>query len=145
MCGTPLAMSLKVAAPNSRFRTISGVQRSARISEARATGQYCRYVVTVTASRSRPAVSSSVFALDRSRRQPDHRRMARTSSDQGQVSTTAAEIYDEFFVPALFARWTDAMLAAAGVTRGDRVIDIGCGTGVLARAAEPRVGPMGEG
>ena len=42
--GTPLAMAENVSAPNIRLRTISGFHRSARISDARATGQYWRYV-----------------------------------------------------------------------------------------------------
>lgn len=40
MCGTPLARLVKVLAPHSRFRTMSRLHRSAKISEARATGQY---------------------------------------------------------------------------------------------------------
>ncbi len=62
----------------------------------------------------------------------------------GQVSSAAAERYEEFFVPALFGQWPDRLLGAAGVRRGDVVLDVGCGTGVLARAARGRVGPEGE-
>ena len=42
--GTPLAMAENVSAPNIKLRTISGFHRSARISDARATGQYWWYV-----------------------------------------------------------------------------------------------------
>jgi SAM-dependent methyltransferase len=59
-------------------------------------------------------------------------------ADRGQVTATAADVYDEFFVPALFAQWTDVVLDAAGVRRGHRVLDVGCGTGILARAAHAR-------
>ncbi len=59
---------------------------------------------------------------------------------RGQVATAAAEIYERFFVPALFAEWPGHVLAAAGVGPGDRVLDVACGTGVLARAAADRVG-----
>lgn len=62
----------------------------------------------------------------------------------GRVATEAAEVYEQFFVPALFDQWAPAMLRAAAVGAGDRVIDIGCGTGVLARAAARRVGPSGR-
>lgn len=68
----------------------------------------------------------------------------RSDHDRGQISRTAAEIYEEFFVPALFARWTGPVLDAAGVASGQRVLDVACGTGVLARAARERVGPGGE-
>jgi ubiquinone/menaquinone biosynthesis C-methylase UbiE len=59
---------------------------------------------------------------------------------KGQVETAAAEIYEQFFVPALFAEWPEHVLDAAGVGPGDSVLDIACGTGVLARAASDRVG-----
>jgi ubiquinone/menaquinone biosynthesis C-methylase UbiE len=62
----------------------------------------------------------------------------------GQVSTTAAEVYEEFFVPALFAQWAAPMLDAVDARLGERLIDIGTGTGVLARAALRRVGPTGS-
>jgi ubiquinone/menaquinone biosynthesis C-methylase UbiE len=64
--------------------------------------------------------------------------------DKGQVSNTAAEVYDEFFVPALFQDWTAIVLDAASVTSGQRVLDVACGTGVLARAAAYRVGDSGS-
>jgi len=38
--GTPLAIAENVTAPNIRLRTINGFHRSARISDARAIGQY---------------------------------------------------------------------------------------------------------
>ena len=40
ICGTPEAIAVNVSAPNIRLRMSSGVQRSARTSEARAMGQY---------------------------------------------------------------------------------------------------------
>jgi ubiquinone/menaquinone biosynthesis C-methylase UbiE len=61
----------------------------------------------------------------------------------GQVSPEAAELYERFFVPALFDQWPSQLLDLAGVSLGDEVLDIACGTGVLARAAKPRVGPTG--
>jgi SAM-dependent methyltransferase len=61
----------------------------------------------------------------------------------GQVTASAAEIYEEFFVPALFSSWPVHVLEAAQVREGDHVLDVACGTGVLARAAKSRVGPGG--
>lgn len=63
---------------------------------------------------------------------------------RGQVVDAAAEVYEQFFVPALFAQWAEPMLTAAGIGSGDRVLDVGCGTGVLACAAARTVGPAGR-
>lgn len=54
-----------------------------------------------------------------------------------------AEIYDEFFVPALFHHWGSVVADAAGIGPGQRVLDVACGTGVLAFAAADRVGAGG--
>lgn len=54
--------------------------------------------------------------------------------ETGQVSKSAAEIYEDFFVPALFQPWARPVVAAR-VGQGNRVLDVACGTGVLARAA----------
>ncbi len=67
-----------------------------------------------------------------------------TDTSTGQVSTTAAEVYETFFVPALFGQFVEPMLDAVGAGDGDRVLDIGAGTGVVARAALNRVGTRGS-
>ncbi len=64
--------------------------------------------------------------------------------DRGQVAASAAEIYETFFVPALFGEWPPRVLEAAGVEAGDAVLDVACGTGVLAREASRVVGPDGS-
>lgn len=61
----------------------------------------------------------------------------------GQVGIETAELYEEFFVPALFDQWPERLLALAGVAEGDRVLDVGCGSGVVARAARRAVGASG--
>lgn len=53
----------------------------------------------------------------------------------GQVTGDAAVVYEEFFVPALFAEWAPRVATLARIARGSRVLDVACGTGVLAREA----------
>jgi SAM-dependent methyltransferase len=55
-----------------------------------------------------------------------------------------AHAYEDLFVPALFAQWVDPLLDCADVARGQRVLDVACGTGVVARAAARVVGPHGR-
>lgn len=68
----------------------------------------------------------------------------RSDADRGQVAATAAEIYEAFFLPALFQQWTVPVLDAAEISTGDDVLDVGCGTGVVAREAITRVGRHGR-
>jgi ubiquinone/menaquinone biosynthesis C-methylase UbiE len=56
---------------------------------------------------------------------------------------TPAEVYEELFVPALFRQWGPIVADAARIGEGDRVLDVACGTGVLACCASDRVGPRG--
>jgi SAM-dependent methyltransferase len=63
---------------------------------------------------------------------------------EGQVSRSAADVYEEFFVPALFAQWAGPVADAARLADGHRVLDVACGTGVLAREASKRVRPRGS-
>lgn len=57
------------------------------------------------------------------------------SNESFQISIEAAEAYEADFVPALFAQWAPPLCDAAGVAPGHRVLDVACGTGVVARCA----------
>jgi ubiquinone/menaquinone biosynthesis C-methylase UbiE len=67
-----------------------------------------------------------------------------SNSDRGQVVQSAAEVYDEFFVPALFEEWAQRIADAASVKPGQRVLDVATGTGILARTVAERVAPGGS-
>lgn len=65
------------------------------------------------------------------------------------ISATQEELeagrgYEALFVPALFAPWTSHLTDGAGVEASAHVLDIACGTGVLARQALARSGPSGR-
>ena len=65
-------------------------------------------------------------------------------SDQLDAAVEAAWAYEGLHVNALFRQWVQPVLDAAGVTSGSRVLDVACGTGVVAREALARVGPAGS-
>lgn len=62
---------------------------------------------------------------------------------KGQVTRSAADIYEEFFVPALFAEWAPRVTSAANVAQGQKILDVACGTGVLTREIRRRLGSNG--
>lgn len=55
-----------------------------------------------------------------------------------------AEAYERLMVPALFAPWTDSVCRAAQVREGAEVLDLACGTGVLAHAAWRQMNAHGQ-
>ena len=52
---------------------------------------------------------------------------------QWQVAGNAAEVYEKELVPAIFAPWAPLVLGLADPQIGDRVLDVACGTGIVAR------------
>jgi SAM-dependent methyltransferase len=67
-----------------------------------------------------------------------------SEAEAWQLSNDAAVAYERDFVPAIFAQWPPELADIAGIGPGDLVLDVGCGTGVLAREAAARVGPSGR-
>ncbi len=53
------------------------------------------------------------------------------------------EIYEQVLVGPLFEPWVESLLADVRLISGDRVLDIACGTGIVARIAKKQLGPSG--
>lgn len=61
-----------------------------------------------------------------------------------QLSVDAAEVYESRFVPTIFGEWAPHLVEAAAVAPGQAVLDVACGTGVVARTAADRMGGRGR-
>lgn len=57
---------------------------------------------------------------------------------------SAAENYERYFVPAIATPVSVELLRTADLQTGERVLDVACGTGLVARRAAARVGPTGS-
>lgn len=62
----------------------------------------------------------------------------------GQLKGTAAEIYEAFFVPALFDQFAGRTVDALRLSPSDRALDAACGTGVVAREMARRLAAAGQ-
>lgn len=51
------------------------------------------------------------------------------------------EHYERALVPAVFAPWAEVLVLLANLQPGDRVLDLACGTGIVARTAAKRETP----
>jgi SAM-dependent methyltransferase len=61
-----------------------------------------------------------------------------------QAQIDAANAYEALFVPALFGQWVQKVADAAKIHPGQRVLDVACGTGILAREIASRIGSGGR-
>jgi ubiquinone/menaquinone biosynthesis C-methylase UbiE len=62
---------------------------------------------------------------------------------QWQVAGSAPEVYERELVPAVFAVWAPILVELAQPRPGERVLDVACGTGIVARTVAKHVGPTG--
>lgn len=60
----------------------------------------------------------------------------------GQLSFP--ELYERALVGPLFRPWAELVIEDVGLAPGQRVLDVACGTGIVARLARPRVGASGK-
>jgi ubiquinone/menaquinone biosynthesis C-methylase UbiE len=59
------------------------------------------------------------------------------------VKDRGPEAYERYLVPAIFAPWGERLVERARIGRGERVLDLACGTGIVARLAAACVKPGG--
>jgi ubiquinone/menaquinone biosynthesis C-methylase UbiE len=55
-----------------------------------------------------------------------------------------AELYERWLVGPLFRPWAELLIERVGVSPGDRLLDLACGTGIVARLARERLGETGR-
>ena len=55
-----------------------------------------------------------------------------------------AELYERYVARHILGPWAPLLVDAARLAPGERVLDVACGTGVVARVAAERVGPTGH-
>ena len=67
-----------------------------------------------------------------------------TQVQQWQLEVGSAETYERYMVPGFFAPAAEALVELVAPEPGERVLDVACGTGVVARQAAPRVGAAGR-
>ena len=67
-----------------------------------------------------------------------------SANTEWQLSGNAAELYERFLVPTIFVPWAQLIIANYPPNSGENVLDIACGTGIVARMAKARVGPSGR-
>jgi ubiquinone/menaquinone biosynthesis C-methylase UbiE len=64
--------------------------------------------------------------------------------EQWQVTARAAELYERFPGRYILGPWAPFLVDAANLAKGERVLDVACGTGLVTRIASQRVGPAGR-
>jgi ubiquinone/menaquinone biosynthesis C-methylase UbiE len=65
-------------------------------------------------------------------------------SEQWQLTMKAAELYERCPARYILGPWAPLLVETARLAAGERVLDVACGTGVVARAAAERVGRGGS-
>ena len=66
-----------------------------------------------------------------------------TAQSDWNFLTSVAENYERNLVPIVFAPWADELVETAALRQGDRVLDVACGTGIVARTAARKLGNTG--
>jgi SAM-dependent methyltransferase len=64
--------------------------------------------------------------------------------ERWQLEGDSAELYERYLVPPVTLPWALDLVERVGVKAGDRVLDVACGTGAVARVAAERVRDHGR-
>jgi len=64
--------------------------------------------------------------------------------EQWQLHGNVAELYERYVVPYILGPWAPGLVALAALQPGERVLDVACGTGVVARLVAAQVGATGH-
>jgi len=64
--------------------------------------------------------------------------------ERWQLRGSAAGLYERYLVPAVTLQWALDLVARVKVRQDDQLLDVACGTGVVARVAAQRVGSGGR-
>jgi ubiquinone/menaquinone biosynthesis C-methylase UbiE len=63
---------------------------------------------------------------------------------QWHIANDAAQLYERIVARHILGPWAPSLVDAARLAAGERVLDLACGTGVVARIAAQRAGPAGR-
>jgi ubiquinone/menaquinone biosynthesis C-methylase UbiE len=66
------------------------------------------------------------------------------SQQQWRFVGSIPENYERYLVPSIFGPWAEDLVEMAALRRGERVLDIACGTGIVARTAARKLAGSGS-
>jgi len=61
-----------------------------------------------------------------------------------RITDDYAKMHEDYFVPAVYAQWAHHVTELAAIESGYKILDVACGTGILARTARLEVGMTGK-
>jgi ubiquinone/menaquinone biosynthesis C-methylase UbiE len=67
-----------------------------------------------------------------------------SKEDLRDIMSNPAETYESYMGPSLFAPWAKNLVQSANPTPGERVLDVACGTGIVARRVAVHVESNGK-